>query len=106
MLDFRKIKSHDVALKLEKVKQRETVKKVYRPCKEIYRQLSLDWNGMVTGCCGDYDDYLTVDSIDNATLNEIWNTSKKLMFFRGLLDRNMHRSLTLCSTCYFAYDEF
>lgn len=105
-LDSQKIQSIEIVRKLEELKKHETIKKIYRPCKEVYRQLSFDWNGKVTCCCGDFDEFLLVGTVENSTIDEIWNHSKELKLFRGLLDCNKHRSLTLCSNCYFAYDEF
>lgn len=100
------IKSFESIGKLEVLKKQETINKYYRPCTEVYQKLSVDWDGKVTCCCGDYDRYLTVGGANESTLLDIWNQSKELEMFRHLLDNNLHRSLTLCSTCYHTYEEF
>lgn len=92
--------------KLEELKEQETIKKEYRPCTEIYQKLSVDFDGKVSCCCSDYDNYLTVGDLNKQNLGEIWNNSERLKAFRFLLNRNCFRSLTLCSTCYHTYDEF
>lgn len=77
----------------------------YLPCKEIDYKLSIDWNGKVTACCGDYDNLLTVGNVHNQDLYEMWNHNNTLESIRYLIRSNNHRLLTLCSKCYPAYGE-
>lgn len=101
------IKSFETIDKLKVLKKQETIKKHYRPCTEVYQKLSVDWDGKITCCCEDFDNFLTVGDLTiQSTLFDIWNNSKELKIFRELLDKNMHKSLTLCSTCYHTYEEF
>ena len=100
------IKSFEAVKKLDYLKKQETIKKYYRSCTEVYQKLSVDWDGKVSCCCGDSDNFLTVGDISNSSLSDIWNGSQKLEIIRWMLDHNMHKSLTLCSTCYHAYEEF
>jgi len=76
-----------------------------RPCTEVYQKLSIDWDGKVTACCGDYDRFLTVGDINKNTLQEIWK-GEELKAVRTLLDKKLHRNLTLCKTCEHAYQGF
>ena len=92
--------------KFEEIKKQETIKKVYKPCKEVYQKLSVDWDGKVSACCGDYDQYLTVGDTNKQALEKIWNKSEKLKAIRVLLDKGCFRSLALCSTCFHTYEEF
>jgi MoaA/NifB/PqqE/SkfB family radical SAM enzyme len=105
-LSASQIKSFETIGKLELLKKQETIKKYYRPCKEVYQKLSVDWDGKVSCCCGDFDNFLTVGNLSDSFLFDIWNNSRTLKIFRELLDKNMHKSLTLCSRCYHTYDEF
>lgn len=100
------IKSMAVLGKLELLKKQETIAKKYVPCTEVYQKLSVDWDGKVSACCGDYDNYLTVGDIKNDTLYNIWHKSEELKAIRSLLDKGRHKCLTLCSRCYHFYDEF
>jgi len=77
---------------------------MYRPCKEVYTKLSIDWNGDITACCGDYDGFLKIGNIKQDTLKDIWVNSEKLKSIRTILDNMDHRMLTLCSKCYLAYE--
>lgn len=101
------IKSFEAMSKLDVLKKQETIKKCYAPCTEVYQKLSVDWDGKVTCCCEDFDNFLTVGGLTaQSTLFDIWNNSKELKIFRGLLDKNKHKCLTLCSNCYHTYEEF
>lgn len=101
------IKSLETIDKLKVLKKQEAIKKYYRSCAEVYQKLSVDWDGKVTCCCLDFDNFLTIgDLTTQSTLSDIWNNSKELKIFRELLDKNMHKCLALCSTCYHTYEEF
>ena len=105
-LSASQIKSFETIGKLELLKKQETIKKECRPCTEVYQKLSVDWDGKVTCCCGDFDSFLTVGGLNKSILYDIWNNSWKLKIFRKILNNDMHKSLTLCSTCYHTYEEF
>tara|TARA_B100001971_G_scaffold56077_1_gene51143 strand:+ start:129 stop:1094 length:966 start_codon:yes stop_codon:yes gene_type:complete len=98
-----KIKSAEAVEKIRTLREQETIDKNYRPCNEVYQKLSVNWDGTVTCCCGDYDDFLIVGNMSEDTLYNIWNNSSELKAFRELLDNMLHRSLTLCSKCFPAY---
>jgi len=104
-LTAHQIKSFESVGKLEVLKKQETIKKYHRPCTEVYQKLSVDWDGKVTCCCSDFDRYLNVGDANESPLDDIWNHSRELEIFRELLNKNLHWSLTLCSTCYHAYEE-
>ena len=103
LMPDQKIKSAEAAKEIKILRKQETIKKNYGPCNEVYQKLSVNWDGKVTCCCADYDDFLIVGNTSDDTLYHIWNNSGKLKAFRELLDNMLHRSLTLCSTCYPAY---
>ncbi|MFH1366144.1 MAG: SPASM domain-containing protein, partial [Patescibacteria group bacterium] len=92
--------------KLEFLRKQETIKKRYVPCTEVYQKLSVDWDGKITACCADYDNYLTLGDIKIDSLYDIWNKSEKLKAIRNLLDQGGHKCLSLCSKCFHFYDEF
>ncbi len=100
------IKKFEVVDKLEELKKQETIRKEYRPCTEIYQKLSVDWDGKISCCCGDYDNFMTIGSIQDTSLYDIWNNSEELHGYRVLLNNLRHKSLQLCSKCYATYDDF
>lgn len=98
-----KIKSVEIVGKVKILRKQQTIKKEYIPCNEVYQKLSVNWDGKVTCCCGDYDNFLIVGNISEKSLYGIWSNSRELKAFRELLDNMLHRSLSLCSTCYRTY---
>lgn len=105
-LSAAQIKTCEAASVIETLKKQETIEKRYKPCIEVYQKLNVDWDGRVSCCAADFDHFLTVGDIKEVSLSNIWNNSRELKIFRELLDKNLHRCLTLCSTCYHTYEEF
>lgn len=100
------VKSTAVVQQLEKLQEHETISKEYRRCGEVYQKLSVDWDGKITCCCSDYDNLMTLGDIRRDNLADIWKHSEELKLYRAMLDKRMHKSMILCSTCYHTYDEF
>jgi len=73
-------------------------------CKEPWQKLSIDWDGNVSACCGDYDRLLNIGNINDESLYDLW-TSDILKSYRNLISKEKHQSLTLCSKCYPAYGD-
>jgi len=79
--------------------------KQYVSCTEVNHQIQVDWDGNISPCCGDYDNFLTIGNIKETSINELWNKSKKLECIRELLKNKNHKMFTLCRNCYPTYDE-
>lgn len=75
----------------------------YRPCLEVYRKLTVKWDGQVSACCGDSDNKLIIGNIKNNTLKAIWE-GEQLKAIRTLLSHRRFESLTLCKDCFYAYN--
>ena len=88
------------------LKRGESIRKVHPPCTEIYQKLSVNYDGSVSCCCSDYDNFMVVGTLKEQTLEAIWNHSEELKMFRYLLDKERHCCLNLCSTCYQTYERF
>ncbi len=94
-----------LAKKIQELRKTESIKRAYGPCTEVFQKLSVDWDGKITCCCGDFDQLLTVGDIRESTLSHVWNYSRPLSIYRELLSAGLHKSLNLCSTCYPTYEE-
>ncbi len=94
-----------LARKIRELRRSETIKRVYGPCKEVFQKLSVDWDGRITCCCGDFDQFLTVGDIRESSLSHVWNKGRRLAIYRELLGAGLHKSLKLCSSCYPTYEE-
>ena len=67
-------------------------------CPEVFDKLSVDWDGKVTACCGDYDNFMTVGDLEHQTLKEIW-VCQKMKVYRKKLAEHDYEGLTLCQRC-------
>lgn len=76
----------------------------YVPCTEVYHLVQVDWDGSISPCCGDFDNYLTIGNIKNNSIYSLWNNSKKLEHLRGLLNGRNHKMLNPCHRCIPTYD--
>lgn len=81
------------------LKKQESIIKKHIECPEVFDKLSIDWDGCVTACCGDYDNKMVVGNIVKKSLVELW-TSDKMNFYRQMLAEMRHDELDLCRTCY------
>ena len=72
--------------------------KRYIECPEVFDKLSVNWDGLVTACCGDYDNEMIVGDIKETTLKEIWGNSK-MKYYRQMLADMRHAELPLCRNC-------
>jgi len=87
-----------------KLKAQETIRHFYKPCTEVWQKLSVDWDGKVSACCADWDNFMTIGDVNKQTLKDIWDNSEDLKVFRKLLGQMKHKSLTMCSVCFKTYD--
>lgn len=67
-------------------------------CPEMFNKLSINWNGEVVGCCGDWDNALKVGDLKSQSLAEIW-TGDSITEFRKMLVANRHNELPHCRNC-------
>jgi organic radical activating enzyme len=70
----------------------------YCECPEVFDKLSINWDGTVSACCGDYDNYTLVGDLNNQTLLEVWE-GKPLQDLREKLVDYRHNENHLCSRC-------
>lgn len=67
-------------------------------CPEIFDKLSIDWDGKVTICCGDYDTFMTVGDLATQTLKEIWLCDKAKAYRKKIVTHDF-KELPLCQRC-------
>lgn len=85
---------------LIKLKNEESVVKQHpKCCPEVFDKLSINWDGSVSACCGDYDNKMIIGNIKDNTLLEIWN-SNKMNAYRKILSEKRYDELELCKGCY------
>jgi len=102
-IDLDKVKlSDDEKSMLWYLKSQESVVKKHPECPEVFDKLSINWDGTVSACCGDYDNKMLVGNLKIKSLKEIW-MSPKMHSYRSLLVDMRHDELPLCSKCYDYY---
>lgn len=72
-----------------------------KPCKDIYRQIGVYWNGDVVPCCYDTNGREIMGNLTSNSLLEIWN-SNKYKKFRARVDKascDPDREPDLCKDC-------
>lgn len=83
-----------------RLQKNENMLKRHLPgCPEVFDKLSIDWDGKVSACCGDYDNELVIGDFKNETLREIF-CGERVQTIREMLSREDYDKLPLCRDCY------
>ncbi len=72
-----------------------------KPCKDIYHQLGIYWNGDVVPCCYDVDGKEVMGNLLENSLQKIWN-NERYREFRKKVDNavmNLQDEPYICITC-------
>lgn len=86
--------------KIRQLQQHEKMKHVYlEVCSEAFDKLSVNWNGDVTLCCSDYDNYMVIGNILDMDLKQLFN-SRAADQYREVIARHQYGHIKCCSTCY------
>lgn len=86
--------------KIRALQKKERIQHVYQAvCNEAFDKLSINWNGDVTLCCGDYDNFMLVGNLLDMDLREIFN-SRSADAYRQIILNKQYSKIKCCSTCY------
>ena len=86
--------------KIAQLQKRETVSKKYMEvCNEAFDKLSINWNGDVTLCCSDYDNFMIVGNILDNDIKQIFN-SNAAKIYRETILKKQYGKIKCCSFCY------
>jgi len=87
---------------LQKLKKEESIEMVHKQCNEVFAKLSINFDGSVTCCCADYDNYMLVGSLNDVGdgLKYIWENSEKLRKYQEMLRAYHFDKLPLCRHCF------
>jgi len=86
---------------LRTIDPRYHAKYLKKPCKDIYRQVGIYWNGDVVPCCYDTDGSEIMGNLSQNTLEEIWNSQKFRQFRTNAEKAHMDpdNEPGICKTC-------
>jgi len=90
----------DYVGRVKDVRGEESISRVYKPCTEIVTKLSVNYNGDVSVCCADYDNFLILGSLYTSTLKTLWNSDRMTKLRDMLGEKLLHQQLPLCATCF------
>lgn len=86
--------------KIRKLQEYENLNHEYlEVCPEAFDKLSINWNGDVTLCCSDYDNFLIIGNILDMDLKQLFN-SHAANQYRDLIEKKQYGRIKCCSTCY------
>lgn len=86
--------------KIRALQKEESIQHVYREvCNEAFDKLSINWNGDVTLCCSDYDNFMLVGNLLDMDIKELFNSYAADAYRKMILDKQYGR-IKCCSTCY------
>ncbi len=72
-------------------------------CPEVFDKLTINFDGTITACAGDFNNLMLLGDLNKSTIDEIWMSST-LFNYREMLADMQHDKLKLCSTCYSIYE--
>jgi len=84
----------------EEEKSRVTIEKKYFPCLELMTKISINWNGDITACCGDYNGHMVLGNIRDMSIKEAWNSDKEIHYRKMLAYSVRHAEFPLCKDCF------
>jgi radical SAM protein with 4Fe4S-binding SPASM domain len=67
-------------------------------CPEVFDKLSINWDGTVVACCGDWNNELYLGDLKTQTIKQVWN-GNRLRELREMLAAKRHNELPLCRHC-------
>ncbi|MBQ8476690.1 radical SAM protein [bacterium] len=86
--------------KIRKLQKQERLNRKYiEVCNEAFDKLSINWNGDVTLCCADYDNFMIVGNILDNDLKEIFN-AKAADVYRKAIAQGQYGQIKCCSECF------
>ncbi len=86
--------------KIRKLQEHEKAHHEFlRVCPEAFDKLSINWNGDVTLCCSDYDNFMIVGNILDNDIKQIFN-GRAADLYRSVIAKGQYAKIKCCSTCY------
>ena len=96
--------THDWSGKAKiQVEDSSFIKRV-EPCRLLWTEMVVSWNGQVPLCCIDYDDKIILGDLKNESIGDVWR-GEKLEKYRKLHMTDDFDKIPICRscTCYFKW---
>ena len=86
--------------KIRHLQENEKIHHVYHDtCSEASDKLSINWNGDITLCCADYDNFMVIGNILDMDIKELFNSNAARNYRKIIADKQYGR-IKCCSECY------
>lgn len=72
------------------------------PCRLLWTDMVISWNGDVPLCCHDYENKIILGNIEQQSIKEIWG-GEKLRKIRKWHKKNSFEKILLCKNCQYNY---
>jgi|WetSurMetagenome_2_1015567.scaffolds.fasta_scaffold05996_3 radical SAM protein with 4Fe4S-binding SPASM domain len=94
--------THDWSGKAEEIKAKKAKRIV--PCRLLWTELVISWDGRVPMCCVDFDDKLIIGNLKNESIRQVWSGERLKKSRKIHLDGDFNK-ISLCQncTCYFSW---
>lgn len=69
------------------------------PCRTLWNQVTVLWNGDVTVCCYDFDGRSVIGNLNENSMAEIWNSGRMIEYRREHLS-GQFRNVECCQNCF------
>ena len=86
---------------LKPLNEKYHAKFLKKPCKDIYHQIGIYWNGDVVPCCYDVDGKEIMGNLKESSLKEIWSNDRYVEFRKRVDEAliNPEREPLICKSC-------
>lgn len=86
--------------KIRRLQENEKINHKYREvCTEAFDKLSINWNGDVTLCCSDYDNFMIVGNVLDNDIKSIFNCNATKIYRKAIVNRQ-YGLIKCCRECY------
>ncbi len=68
------------------------------PCRFLWTEMMVRWDGTVVICCYDYDNLLPIGNLNNESLIEIWR-GQRMAYFRRIHQEGRFHRINICENC-------
>lgn len=69
------------------------------PCRLLFSDLTVAWNGDYILCCVDFNSEVVLGNMKSETIAEIWKNNPRLNHYRELHSENRAEELKICDKC-------
>jgi len=82
----------------ERFEHRQTFNYRTEPCNDVRVRLNIDYDGLISACCADFDRFLIIGDLRRQTIKEAWEGEKLQRLRQSMIDGSWKQH-PFCSKC-------